>query len=128
MKYKEDFNSKYFNDKIVIAVDFDDTITEHRPYPELAPLDKRAKTYLDKLHQAGFQLVLWSARVGDDYSDALRRCNDEFGLDYIRSDSQEYNHGKSGKLVAQFYIDDRSYFGKIPWRKIYKYLIKKYMK
>ena len=42
----------------VIAVDFDSTITEHRPYPQRAPLNKTAKKYLDKLNARGFRIVL----------------------------------------------------------------------
>ena len=125
----EGFNAKYFdqaNSKI-IGVDFDDTITLHRPYPEKAPLNKKAKKYLDKLNKCGFILVLWTARVGKDYEDALFRCHCEFEMPYIKSDSDELVHGKTGKLVAKFYIDDRSYVNnKVPWRKIYKFLIKKY--
>lgn len=125
----EGFNAKYFgqaNSKI-IGIDFDDTITEHRPYPEVAPLNKTAKKYLDKLNEAGFILVLWTARVGQDYEDALFRCHHEFGMEYILSDNDSLIHGKTGKLVAKFYIDDRSYINnKVPWRKLYKFLMKKY--
>ena len=50
-------------------------------------------------------------------------------MPYIKKDGPDLIHGGSGKLVARFYIDDRSYpKGKVPWKKIYKYLIKKYGK
>ena len=125
----EGFNEKYFTqaNSNIIGIDFDDTITEHRPYPERAPLNKTAKKYLDKLHEAGFILVLWTARIGEDYDDALYRCHNEFGMRYILSDNYPLIHGRTGKLVAKFYIDDRSYpNNKVPWRKVYKFLIKKY--
>jgi len=50
--YLSQNNGKY------IAVDYDDTITLHRPYPEKAPLNPDAKKYLTLLHEAGYKLVL----------------------------------------------------------------------
>lgn len=126
---KEDFNSKYYNikDRPIIAVDFDDTITEYRPYPEIAPLDKKAKKYLDKLYNKGFRIILWTSRSDKDFDTAYYRCLNEFDLSYIESGKENIRKGETGKLTAQFYIDDRSYVnGKVPWRKIYNFLIKKY--
>lgn len=125
--FNED-HDKYFkqlNEKI-IAVDFDDTITQPRPYPEKAPLDPEAREYLLKLHQAGFRLILWSARGKSHYDEALDRCHNEFDMKFIESDSVDLSHGKTGKLVASFYIDDKSSFGKVEWEKIYNFLMNKY--
>lgn len=128
---EKSFNDIYENDNnlIKIAVDYDDTITLKRPYPERAPLDPKAKKYLDKLHKKNknFQFILWSARREEHYIDAYWRCVLDFGLDYLIMDGDRFKHGHTGKLLAAFYIDDRSYpKGKVPWRKIYKYLTKKY--
>ena len=117
-KYK-----KHLNDKI-IAVDFDDTITLYRPYPEKGPLNPEAKKYLTKLHEKGYELVLWSARLPESHAEAYDRCINEFDMPFIKEDSDEYSHGKSGKLVARFYIDDKSIPGKLNWKKIYKFIIK----
>lgn len=110
----------------LIAVDYDDTITLHRPYPERAPLNPKAKKYLDKLHEKGYEIVLWSARHDESNDDAYNRCITEFGLTYlIQDDVTKYKHGKTGKLWADFYIDDHSYINrKVNWKKIYKYIIK----
>lgn len=108
--------------KKIVAIDFDDTITIKRPYPEVAPLNKRAKKYITKIHDLGYELVFWSARKGDDHNFAFDRCLYEFELPFIKCDSAEYSRGATGKLEAFFYIDDRSYFGRIPWFRIYKYL------
>lgn len=106
-----------------IAVDYDDTITLYRPYPEKAALNPEAKKYLLKLHEKGYKLVLWTARIGDSYDEAYNRCINEFELPLIK-DNEDLIHGKSGKLVASFYIDDKSYINrKVKWKKIYKYII-----
>lgn len=125
-----DFNQKYLKQSkaCIIAVDYDSTITLHRPYPILAPLNPKAKKYLDKLNAKGFKLVLWSARSKEDYEDAYNRCINEFGLNYMQKDSENLIHGSTGKLVASYYIDDLSVPGKLNWKKTYKFLIKKYKK
>lgn len=110
--------------KKIVAIDFDDTITEHRPYPQKAPLSKKAKKYLTKINDLGYELVFWSARQNEDHNIAFERCLYEFDLNFIKSDSERYKHGATGKLDAFFYIDDKSYFGKLPWHKIYRYLRK----
>jgi len=115
--YLSQNNGKY------IAVDYDDTITLHRPYPEKAPLNPDAKKYLTLLHEAGYKLVLWTARCGDAYEEAWDRCINEFELPLIK-DNEKLIHGESGKLVASFYIDDKSYINrKVNWKKIYTYII-----
>lgn len=117
---------EYFNPlkTKIIAVDYDNTITMYAPYPHPAPLNPEAKKYLDKLHDKGYILVLWSARNKKDYDEAYNRCINEFGLDYLEKDSDHIIHGSSGKIVANFYIDDKSIPGKLNWKKIYKFIVK----
>lgn len=118
LKYQNQLKQK------IIAVDFDDTITLFKPYPEKGPLNPKAKKYLTKLHKKGFEIVLWSARICENYDEAYDRCINEFEMSFIKKDSNEYVHGQTGKLVARFYIDDKSIPGKLNWKKIYKFLIK----
>ena len=108
----------------LIAVDYDNTITKYKPYPELAPLDVEAKKYLDKLNEKGFKLVLWSSRIKEDYDEAYNRCINEFNMPYILRDSDEFLHGRTGKIIASYYIDELSSYGKVNWKKTYKYIIK----
>ena len=117
-RYVDQLNRK------IIAVDFDDTITLFRPYPEKGPLNPLAKKYLSKLNEKGYEIVLWSARICESYDDAYDRCVNEFGMPFIKKDSDEFVHGKSGKIIAKFYIDDKSIPGKLNWKKIYKFIVK----
>ena len=73
----------------IIAVDFDNTITLPCPYPNACRLDKRAKKYLDKLHEKGYRLILWSARIEKDYEDAYNMCVNDYGMPYIEKDSND---------------------------------------
>lgn len=108
----------------IIAVDFDNTITLPCPYPYTGELNKTAKKYLDKLHNKGYRLVLWSARIEKDYEEAYNLCVNKFGMPYIEKDTDDLVHGVSGKLVASFYIDDLAYPKKLNWKKLYKYITK----
>ena len=107
----------------IIAVDYDDTITLYAPYPQKAYLNPKAKKYLNKLKEKGYILVLWSARNLRDYDEAYDRCINEFGLSFMKKDSSNFVHGSTGKLVANFYIDDRSTLGKLNWKKVYKFIV-----
>ena len=108
--------------KVVLVVN---TATGCGFTPQYEGLEKLYELY----HDAGFEIILWSARLEKDYIEAYQRCIEEFDMPYIRMDSNKLIHGSTGKLVARFYIDDRAYpNSKVPWRKIYKYLIKKYGK
>ena len=114
MPYDKDIIARYEYQALgrVIAVDFDSTITQHRPYPQKAPLNKKAKKYLDKLNEKGFRIVLWTSRLEEDMEEAYDRCINEFGLSYLIKDNPDLIHGATGKLVASFYIDDNSYVNK----------------
>lgn len=122
----KELKEKYWNQahSKLIAVDFDNTITLPCPYPLKAPINPDAKKYLDKLNEKGYRLLLWSARVFEDYDEAYDRCINEFGLTYMLKDTEEFVHGKTGKIVASFYIDDKGLLGKVNWKKIYKFIVK----
>ena len=124
MNGKEDTWSNICNQlsKKIIAVDFDETITNYAPYPIQGSLRADAKKYLNKLHEKGYILVLWSARIGENYKIALDLCK-KWNLP-ILEDTDEFLHGDSGKLIANFYIDDKAILGKLKWRKVYKYIVK----
>ena len=125
----EDLNKMYANQShTVIAVDFDGTITQEgneRTEDQLNPI---AKKYLDLLNEKGFKIVLWTARLYDNYLGVLNRCHTEFNMPYILEDSSNLLHGASGKLVAAYYIDDKSNYDKIDWDKTYNYILEKYLK
>lgn len=106
----------------IIAVDFDETITNYTPYPIQGTLRKDAEKYLHKLKEKGYRLILWSARFDCNYRKAIELCN-EWGLP-IEEDTQDLLHGESGKLVASFYIDDKATLGRLSWKKVYKYIVK----
>jgi len=96
--------------KPVIAVDFDGTIVEDY-YPDIGPLVPGAKMALSMFRDFGCEIVIWSSRnntmnerdgVNDMFEDMVEFL-DRKDIPYDRVDD-----GKSGKVIADVYIDNRA--------------------
>jgi hypothetical protein len=113
---------------MIIAVDFDGTIVEHR-YPAIGKEIPFAIDTLKRLIDDGHKLVLWSVREGELLDDAVRWC-EERGLRFYAvnknfdedSDNEnlESNAAFSRKLKAKVFIDDRNVGGLPDWGVIYQ--------
>ena len=116
---------------MLIAVDFDGTIVEHR-YPEIGPEIPFAIDTLKMLRQDGHRLVLWSVREGQLLDDAVNWCK-ERGLEFyaVNRDYPEETVGNnphfSRKLKVDVFIDDRNIGGLPDWGTIYR-MIKQHHK
>lgn len=109
----------------VIAIDFDETITDNTPYPVTGMVRAEAKEYITKLYDKGYVLVLWTCRSGKHLTDAINVLSENDLLDkftLINGDTM-VRQIPSRKIVADFYIDDRSCLGEINWKDIYEYII-----
>ena len=105
---------------MIIAIDYDDTITEYRPFPETAPIRPEAREIIKKLFDEGHVLILWTARDEPYYSECLDRLKAEGLYDYFRFD---YPRTPTGKVAADFYIEDRSQIsGDVDWKAIYEHI------
>jgi len=109
---------------MVIAVDFDGTIVEHR-YPAIGKELPFAIEVLKKLQEEQHKLILWSVREGKLLDDALNFCK-ERGLEFYAvnrdypEESEEANRHFSRKLKADMFIDDRNLGGLPDWGTIYR--------
>ena len=70
---------------MIIAVDFDGTIVEHK-YPEIGRELPFAIETLKKLQQERHRLVLWSVREGELLQEAVDFCR-ERGLEFYAVNS-----------------------------------------
>lgn len=100
---------------MIIAVDFDGTITEEHTYPEVGKLNLRAIEVLKKMQQKGHVLCLWTCREGKELFDAEQALYNE-GLIFDYVNNAPYSESRR-KIVANIYIDDRN-FGGIDWDEI----------
>lgn len=109
---------------MIIAVDFDGTIVEHR-YPEIGREQPYATQVLKMLIKERHKLVLWTMREGKLLEDAIKWC-EERGVTFyaVNSDHSDRfddarNKDYSCKLNADIFIDDRNIGGLPSWTTIY---------
>lgn len=109
---------------MIIAVDFDGTIVEHK-YPEIGRELPFATETLKMLIKDGHQLILWSVREDALLDEAVEWCRQrgvEFwavNRDYPEEERENNNHF-SRKLKADLFIDDRNVGGLPEWGQIYQ--------
>jgi hypothetical protein len=109
---------------MIIAVDFDGTIVEHR-YPEIGKEIPFAIDTLKMLIKDHHRVILWSFREGKLLEDAVNWCK-ERGVEFYAvnrdypEESTENNQHFSRKLKADVWIDDRNLGGLPDWGTIYR--------
>jgi hypothetical protein len=109
---------------MIIAVDFDGTIVEHR-YPEIGEEVPFATDTLRMLIKEQHRLILWSVREGQLLEDAVNWCK-ERGVEFYAvnkdypEEKVEYNNHFSRKIKADIFIDDRNLGGLPDWGQIYR--------
>lgn len=110
---------------MLIAVDFDGTIVEHR-YPSIGKERDGAIDTLKKLAKEGNRLILWTVREGELLQEAVDFCRSR-GLEFYAVNSNVPQNDLflstakaiSGKVSADIYIDDRNIGGLPDWDTIY---------
>ena len=110
---------------MTIAVDFDGTIVEHK-YPAIGKELPFAIETLKTLAEEGHKLILWTSRDGELLDEALKFCKDR-GLEFYAVNSNyppgalfTNKAGKSCKVVADVYNDDRNIGGLPDWGLIHE--------
>ncbi|MFA8436774.1 MAG: BT0820 family HAD-type phosphatase [Marinifilaceae bacterium] len=107
---------------MIIAVDFDGTIVEHR-YPALGREIPFATETLKMLQKRGHRLILWTYRSGKKLDEALTFCRAK-GLEFYAVNKnypeEEFDGLISRKINADLYIDDRNLGGLPNWGEIYQ--------
>lgn len=106
---------------MIIAVDFDGTIVEHK-YPQIgAPIPFALETLL-QLQKEQHILILWTVREGRLLQEAIEYCASK-GVQFYAANSNypEEDRAKAPrKLMADLFIDDRNLGGLPDWGIIYQ--------
>jgi hypothetical protein len=108
---------------MIIAVDFDGTIVEHK-YPEIGKEKPFAIDTLKHLVEDGHKLVLWSVRQGRLLDEAVNYCR-ERGVEFYAVNGDypgevPTDAGYTRKLKVDLFIDDRCLGGLPDWGTIYR--------
>ena len=109
---------------MIIAVDFDGTIVEHK-YPSIGREKPGAIDTLKQLAREGNLLILWTVRDGERLEEAIEFCRGR-GLEFYAVNSNTPQNvpiygsrPATGKISADVYIDDRNLGGLPDWDEIY---------
>ena len=105
---------------MIIAIDFDGTIVEHK-YPEIGrPIPFAIETLL-QFQQENHKLILWTVREDDLLQEAIDYCA-ERGLIFYANNTNypEEITPSPRKLSVDMFIDDRNLGGLPDWGVIYK--------
>lgn len=108
---------------LVIAVDFDGTVVEHK-YPAIGKEMPFAFATLKALQKKGHRLIMWTYRHGKTLDAAVEYCK-ENGVEFYainRSFPEEKfdPNEVSRKLDCDMFIDDRNVGGFLGWGEIYR--------
>lgn len=110
-----------FKPSLVIAVDFDGTIVEHR-YPFIGKIRPFAFETLEALQVKGHRLILWSHRADKKLDEAVKFCRSH-GIEFYAVNKnypeEIWNENDSRKILADIYIDDRNVGGIPAWGEIF---------
>lgn len=109
---------------MIIAVDFDGTLVEHR-YPLIGKEILFAFETLRQLQKQNHQLILWTIRTGKELDEAIEFCRQrgvEFYAINCSFPGEKFEPGDSRKVNADIYIDDRNIGGLPPWGEIWQML------
>ncbi|MCB8994533.1 MAG: hydrolase [Bacteroidales bacterium] len=109
---------------MIIAVDFDGTLVEHK-YPAIGKDILFAFETLRELQKQQHQLILWTIRSGKELEEAVEYCRQR-GVEFYavnKSYPEEvFEEGMSRKINADIFIDDRNVGGLMGWGEIWHVL------
>ena len=107
---------------MIIAVDFDGTIVEHK-YPSIGEERPFAISTLRMLADQRHRLILWTVRRGKELEEAVEWCRArgfEFYAVNKNFPEEILDEGCFGKINADVFIDDCNLGGLPDWGVIYK--------
>ena len=111
-----------FQNKLIIAVDFDGTIVDDA-YPKIGKTRIFAFETLKRLQEDGPRLILWTYRCGTKLQEAVDFCK-ENGIEFYAVNAsfpeEKFDNNRSRKIHADLFIDDRNIGGILGWGEVYQ--------
>jgi len=102
------YNEWLTHKKIVVAVDYDSTVFPWHTISNQEDMD-RVISVVKKAHEIGAYVVINTCSNHERYSEITKYCESiGLPLDGINTNPIELPYGKSGKIYANIYLDDRA--------------------
>lgn len=110
---------------MIIAVDFDGTL-HVGSWPGIGAPAPYAVETMQKLHDEGHYLIIWTCREGRQQTEAVNWLLDK-GIPFDRINEHEAGNiakygGDARKVYAHLYVDDKQVGGLPTWPEIYEYV------
>lgn len=95
---------------MIIAVDFDNTLTAPSKYPITGALNYTLIEKLKQVQAAGHTVILWTCREGEDLAEAIALCACAgLSFDAVNENYPPNPHYPNcRKIYADLYLDDRA--------------------
>ncbi|WP_159521510.1 BT0820 family HAD-type phosphatase [Sunxiuqinia indica] len=107
---------------MIIAVDFDGTIVQHK-YPKIGKEIPFATMTLKKLQEEGHRLILWTYRTDELLNEAVDFCESK-GIEFYAINKsfpeEKFDENAPRKIHCDMFIDDRNVGGLPGWGEIYQ--------
>jgi predicted phosphatase len=115
---------------LVLAIDFDGTITTEPDMGKELRLQPHVKEVLTELKERGARMILWTCRSGAALNEALvflqrngmRHLFEEVN-DQLHEIQEKYSPDVARKVGADYYIDDKNISTVIDWPLIWLSLL-----
>jgi hydroxymethylpyrimidine pyrophosphatase-like HAD family hydrolase len=109
------------NRPLILGIDFDDTVVENA-FPDIGSLKPNAKEVINKLHDEGYYIIIWTCRyLASEMSAMIRFLNDnDIHYDMINDNYPLLEFKPWPKIFYDILIDDRNLGGIPDWETIYK--------
>lgn len=100
---------------MIIAVDFDGILCDNK-FPEIGEPHYNAISLVQRLIDAGYEVILWTCRVEDELKAAIEWC-EHYGLHFCainenapsnREQFASIYNTAPRKIFANYYIDDHN--------------------
>lgn len=119
----------YIQGDLVLAVDFDGTITNEPDMGIVMTLKDHAQRVLTRLYDDGVRMQLWTCRTGPNLEQAVEFLHDNDLLhvfesinDHLPEIVEKYAPNHARKLGADFYIDDKNIMFEVDWLRIEEFI------
>jgi len=119
----------YLPGSLVLAIDFDGTITTNPDMGHYLELQPEVKRVLTRLHGDDVILCLWTCRSGPALQEALDFLTKENMLHLFTTINEQlpeieakYAPHTARKLGADFYIDDKNIMFTVDWVEIEQFI------
>ena len=120
--------------KLIVAIDFDGTITKKSRFPDIGPLQHGARDTINYMHDIlNIEIIIWTCRTdknGTSLTDAVNFLKEkDIHFDLVNENSESvksYRNDDCRKVYSDYIIDDRAFlFEKIDWEKLKEFFIQK---